>query len=276
MRKMRLMDAVGQRLPRAKRPRERIFGLRLFPFRQDRLVDLLLADPVAGTGLRMVATANLSHIVALRKDPRFRAAYRGAWIVTADGMPVYLYAKLLGLKVSQRITGADFVPALLKRLRPEAHRLFAIASSLEAAKSATRQLLESGFAEEAIGFAVPPYGFERDADEEAALIEQVRRHRPTHILMSLGAPKSETWLHAHRDRLGDAYVLSCGAALDFMAGLRRRAPVPLSYIGLEWLWRFACEPRRLFRRYFIDSWAMWPAIVADLASRGERVGITDD
>ncbi len=118
--------------------------------------------------------------------------------------------------------------------------------------------------------AVPKFGFEHDSAASHALALSVQKHRTTHLIMGLGAPKSEIWSDIHRDIIGDAYVLCLGASAEFFTGIRPRAPYVLRLCGLEWLWRFCMEPRRLFSRYFVDSWLFLKILARDLMLRGHR------
>jgi len=224
--------------------------------------------PPVGAGLHLIVTMNLDHAVNLRGNARFRQAYQRADLVTADGFPIYLYARCRGARLPERVTGADLFPLIVNRLKPGLHRPFLVASN-----EMTRAVLEKRFF--ALGFhanqfrvVVPPFGFEKDAHATAALLAGIEALKPTHIFMGIGAPKSEIWFDRHRDRLGDAYGFAFGAGLNFFAGTARRAPKMVRDAGLEWLWRFGSEPRRLFKRYFINSWAFFAIIAHDLRSNG--------
>ena len=234
------------------------------------LIAQLLAPIPAGTGARLIATMNLDHVVKLRTNAAFRAAYRSAWRVTIDGAPVFAYARMVGARVPERITGADLFEEIVQLWTPERHRLFFIVSSISAASRIEALLRRNGFDESSAQFEVPPFGFDRDPELSDALAKRVSSFRPSHLVLALGAPKSEIWTECHRDRLGDVNVLCVGAAVEFVAGLKRRSPMWMRRAGLEWFWRFATEPRRLFRRYFIDSFAFVLAIAADVKSGGAR------
>lgn len=221
-----------------------------------------------GAGIRLLTTLNLDHVVNLRRNPDFRDAYRGSWKTTIDGMPILVYAKLRKIGVKARVTGADLFPLIFSNLRPGLHRPFFVASSETVANILRGRLLAAGFDETQIGICVPEFGFENDPVASLALASRIATLQATHIFFGVGAPKSEIWIDRHRSVLGDAYGLAVGAALDFHAGTVRRAPAWMQASGLEWFWRFAQQPRRLFRRYFIDSWQVFGAIAKDLQSGG--------
>lgn len=245
-----------------------VFGISFSPLSQADLAKGIADLPVPpGTGPRVLVTANLDHIVRLQRDRAFREAYDRAWTATADGMPVFLYAKLRGARVPGRVTGAGLFADLMSRLSPDRHRCFFVTSSEETAGQLTSHLEDRGFAASAIDHVTPPFGFEADIAYSERLAARIGEQRPTHLFLGVGAPKSEVWAHRYRDRLGDCYVLPVGAGLDFFVGRRRRAPEWVQAAGGEWLWRFAQEPRRMFKRYFVDSWAFLHAIRRDLVER---------
>lgn len=247
----------------------KIFGLEFSPMTQTELAAKVSREPlVKGAGPRSIHTANLDHIVQLRRNPRLRQAYDKAWAVTADGMPVFLYAKARGARLRMRVTGADLFGDILALLDPWNHRCFFVASSAETGRGLVAWLTRRGFSRTSADFIVPPRGFENDTAYSSDLARRIRAHGTTHLFLGVGAPKSEIWVNEHRDVLGDCYVLSAGAGLDFFAGTERRAPRVLRDVGLEWLWRFSHDPARLFRRYFVDSWSFIAAIAEDLAPRG--------
>lgn len=244
----------------------KIFGLYFSQATRSELAEKVAGEPVAkGAGPRSIHTANLDHVVQLRRNPRLRQAYDNAWAITADGMPVFLYAKARGAAVRTRVTGADLFGDILALLRPGMHRCFFVASSAKTGCCLVAWLTRRGFPRSSIDFVVPPRGFENDATYSDDLATKIRAHRTTHLFLGVGAPKSEIWVHEYRDALGDCYALSAGAGLDFFVGTAHRAPHVLQEVGLEWLWRFCREPRRLFRRYFIDSWLFIAAVAEDLA-----------
>lgn len=246
-----------------------VLGISFSPLTRDKLLHRLLSDLVpSGEGARLLVTANVDHISNLARSSRFRAAYAGAWVATADGTPVFLYARLRGGAVPERVTGADLSAALLDRMDARHCRPFFVVGCAETGSRLREALTHRGFDADAIGVACPEFGFENKPEASAALAKAIREHGTTHLFFGLGAPKSEIWIHEHRHLLGDTYALAIGASLDFYVGLRRRAPVWMQRIGLEWAWRIKSEPKRLFRRYFIESWyAAW-AVMLDLFAFG--------
>lgn len=249
----------------------RIFGLELSLLDREALVQELLATPQQPAGAKLVATINVDHVVTLRTDRRFREAYDSAWRITADGAPVYLYARASGVRVPERVTGSDLFATLVERWNPQQHRLYMLVANEEAAQRMTRILAQRGYGEDTLTIDVPKFGFEKDPAYNEALTARIRAKRPTHIILGVGAPKSEIWAYENRHALGDAIVLCVGAAIEFTTGLKQRSPMFMRRMGMEWMWRFGTEPRRLFHRYFIRSFGFVLAVIAD-SPRGRVAG----
>ena len=245
--------------------RQTVFGLNFSTLSQSELISAIANEPILkGSGARSIHTANLDHIVNLRHNQRLRAAYNKAWAVTADGAPVFVYARLCGASLPARVTGADLFAKVLGALSLERSRCFFVAASEETARLLLAWSAARGFDPDSVSFEVPPFGFEKDAAYSTDLARRIAAHGTTHLFLGVGAPKSEIWINEHRELLGDCYALNVGAALDFFVGIKRRAPRAFQRFGLEWLWRFSCEPRRLFRRYFVDSWTFFAAVYDDI------------
>jgi len=241
-----------------------VFGIKFSTLTKQAIIDRVMRSMPDGEGPRLIVTTNLDHVVNLTLRSDYRAAYGTAWITTADGWPVYLYARLRGVKLPGRITGADLVQDLFRNWDPIRHKIFLVGSNEESCKRLARQLTAQGFEPSAVAWIVPPLGFEYDDGYSESMAEQIAQHGTTHLLMGIGSPKSEVWIHQHRHMLGNLYAFGFGAGLDFLAGTQRRAPVFMRRIGMEWLWRLAQEPRRLAPRYLLNSWLFLIAIAKDL------------
>ena len=245
-----------------------IFGLKFSGAGEVELAQTISDEIVpSGEGPLIVATANLDHVVNMSRSLAFKTAYRRAWVITADGMPVYLYARLRGLAVPGRVTGSDLCRRILARISPAHHRLFFLIGSERTVEALRDTMVQRGFTPDALAFRVPPFGFEGDETYSRDLTDDIGQHGTTHLFLGLGSPKSEIWTDQHRAELGDCYVLNFGAGLDYFAGTRSRAPKFLQNAGLEWAWRLGSEPRRLARRYLFDSWRFLWVVGQDLSGR---------
>lgn len=230
----------------------RLFGL---TFAGGSAAEILAeVEAAEGPGPRSIVTANLDHVITLAENPAFRDAYAGAAARTLDGMPLVWLSRLRGARKASRVTGHDLLDVVLDRRDATGQRVFLLPASAEAGRAVAERLATSGILPDQVAFEVPPFGFERDEAFSAALAERIRQHGTTLLVMGVGAPKSEIWVHRQGAALGRPVVLCVGEALNVAAGLVGRAPRLIQVLGLEWLFRVASQPRRLFRRYFIRSW----------------------
>lgn len=193
-------------------------------------------------------TLNLDHLVRLRGDAAFRAAYARATFVTADGAPVAKLARRRDSAI-ERVTGADLVAPLCAAAAREGmpvHLFGASEATLKKAEAALRRLHPGLLL---AGMEAPPYGFDPAGAEADAAGDRIARSGAKLCFVALGAPKQEFFADRMLNRHPDIGWLGVGAALDFLAEEKSRAPRLLQRLGLEWTWRLAQEPRRLGLRY---------------------------
>lgn len=215
-----------------------------------------------------VFTANVDHVVLAEDDAAFRDAYAHADLALADGMPIVWASRLLPVRVPERVAGSDLLLPLLNRAAQRRWPVFLLGGAPGSAEAAAEEARALGV--EVCGAAAPRIPADPgapDPEGEAAL-EEVRAARPSLVLVGLGAPKQELWIHRHRAALAPAVALGVGAAIDFLAGKMRRAPPLVARAGLEWAWRLASEPRRLWRRYLLRD----PRFAVVLARELRRAG----
>ena len=105
-----------------------------------------------------------------------------------------------------------------------------------------------------VGSRTPSFGFEKNEQECLDIVDEINRIKPTVLAVGVGAPKQEKWIVKYKDLMPSVKIfLAIGATIDFEAGNTQRAPQWVSQVGLEWLYRVFCEPKRLWRRYFIED-----------------------
>lgn len=194
-----------------------------------------------------VFTINLDHVVKLRRDALFAAAYKKASLVLPDGMPIIWAGNLQGKKLA-RVTGADLVDPLCAEASARGLPV-AVYGSTDGALRIAAEKLQRRYPSLTVSAAIAPRaGVDVMSAEVEADIEHIRNSGARICFVALGAPKQE--LLAARFAGDDGMVFVCiGAALDFIAGRQTRAPSLFQNAGAEWLWRLALSPRRLGRRY---------------------------
>lgn len=199
-----------------------------------------------------VATANTDFLVNAMDDPELRHILCSADLVIPDGMPLVWASRLMGAPLPERVTGADLVPLLAALAAKQGYRIFMLGARPEVARRAKEQLERDYPGIQIVGCVSPPPAPTVEMEHER-LLDQIVRARPEILLVALGNPKQEKWIHLNRDRLHDVPVcIGVGATFDFLAGAIRRAPIFAQRNGLEWLYRLQQDPCRLWRRYCRD------------------------
>jgi N-acetylglucosaminyldiphosphoundecaprenol N-acetyl-beta-D-mannosaminyltransferase len=212
-------------------------------------------------GCRYVVTPNVDHTVILQHHAELRAAYAGAGLVLADGFPVVLASKLVGRPLPALVPGSDLVPALFAAAEEhQGVKVFLLGAGPGVAERAAQRIHERWPAVEVVGCYSPPLGFEHDEAENQRIVAMVNAVKPDLLVLGFGAPKQELWIAKHKEKLHARCALCVGATIDFLAGEKRRAPLWMRRLRLEWLHRVASEPRRLFKRYARDAW-IFPQLV---------------
>jgi N-acetylglucosaminyldiphosphoundecaprenol N-acetyl-beta-D-mannosaminyltransferase len=212
-------------------------------------------------GCRFVVTPNADHVVMLSHNGGLKAAYDDAGLVLVDGMPVLAAARLLRRPIPGRVTGSDLVPALFQSTTERGSlRIFLLGAAPGVGERAAANIARQWPRVEIAGVYSPPLGFERSEAENGGILDRIRQAKPDVLVVGLGAPKQELWVHQHRGQIAAPVALCVGATIDFLAGEKKRAPRWMQRAGLEWLHRMASEPRRLARRYARDAW-VFPKLV---------------
>lgn len=196
-----------------------------------------------------VFTPNVDHVVIAERLPAFREAYAAATLSLVDGQPLVWASRILRRGLPEKISGSDLVPRLLERAHLRGWRIYLLGGGAGSAEAAALFLRRHGAI--VAGSYAPPVPLHR-SDIDDQVVDRIAATKPQLVLVGLGAPKQELLIHRIRSRIAPAVALGVGAALDFIAGNRRRAPAWMSRVGLEWLHRLSHEPR-LARRYLRDD-----------------------
>ncbi len=204
-------------------------------------------------GKHYVVTPNVDHILRLQKDEEFQKIYRGASLVIADGMPLVWASRLLGKPLKERVTGSDLFPQLCRLAAFDGKDVFFLGSMPGVAELAAKNLAKRFPGFRMAGCYSPPFGFEKNPEENKKIIRKINESKAPILFIALGAPKQEKWIYRHMNDLNIKAAFCIGASIDFEAGVVKRAPEWMGKLGLEWLWRLASDPKRLWRRYLIED-----------------------
>lgn len=216
----------------------------------------------AFTGQRcFISTPNLNFVMAARGDSGFRDSVLRSDLSLADGMPLVWVAKLLGLPIRERVSGAGLYEHLLQHPGPPVTVYF-FGGPQGAAEAACRQLNQRGGGLNCVGFDSPGFGSLEDMSTPEH-IDRINRSGAMFVIVSLGAKKGQRWIEMNRDRLQAPVLCHLGAVVNFAAGTVKRAPGWVQSVGAEWLWRILQEPG-LWRRYWADGLAFLKVLAGEV------------
>lgn len=223
----------------------------------------LLHAPPAGRA-RTVAFCNVHSVMSARRDPGLRAALTACDVATPDGVPLVWTLRLTGHPGQQRVYGPDFMELALAEGVARGWRHYLYGATEETLALLRGRIAERWPGADVVGVHAPPFRSQTPQEEEADLAA-IRASGAGVVWVGLGMPKQERWIHRVADRLPGTTVLGVGAAFDFLAGTLDQAPDRLQRLGLEWAYRLAKEPRRLWRRYAVNNLLFVLAALRQLA-----------
>ncbi len=188
-----------------------------------------------------IVTPNPEIVMLCRENPDAAAAVRAAALTIPDGVGVVYGAKLLGTPLKEKVGGCDFALRLMGEMNAAGGSVFLLGGRPGVAERAAENL-RAQFPE--LRFAGTNDGYFSD---DAPVIEKINAAAPDLLLVCLGAPKQEIWMHRNAAALDVGVMIGAGGSLDVYAGDTPRAPEAWRRAGLEWLYRLLKEPRRIGR-----------------------------
>ena len=196
---------------------------------------------------RYVCICNVHSLVTGRLDPDFGKVLAESDLNTADGVPLVWSVRAAGHRAQQRVAGPDLVNPLCASAAREGISIFLYGSTPEVLDK-FREKLAASHPDLVIAGAISPPFRPLDEAEKQEVIDTINGSGAAIVWVGLGCPKQEKWMAEHRGKL-DAVMIGVGAAFDYEIGRIQRAPRWMRPAGLEWAYRLAQEPRRLFKRY---------------------------
>ena len=201
----------------------------------------------------IVASGNVHSFNLAARDMDLREFINGADIVRLDGAGVALAAKLLGYQPPPRMTWADFAFDLAEHSSANDLSIYLLGNRPGVADAAASKLLAASPGLHIAGTQHGYFSKGVDDPENLEIIQKVNGARADILVVGLGMPLQERWIAANACRIKTPVIMTAGAAFEWIADLKPRAPLWMCNNGMEWLWRLFLEPRRLFSRYIVGN-----------------------
>jgi N-acetylglucosaminyldiphosphoundecaprenol N-acetyl-beta-D-mannosaminyltransferase len=213
-----------------------------------------------------VCVTGVHGVMESRRDDELRAIHNRSGLTTPDGMPMVWAGRWAGARHMSRVYGPDLMAELCARSVEHGWRHFFYGSREHVLVALAARLATQNPGLVIAGSEAPPFRPLTD-EEDVAAIARITAARPDIVWVGLSTPKQERWMAEHVERLDAAVLIGVGAAFDLVAGTLRQAPRWMQRSGLEWAFRLAVEPRRLWRRYLRNN----PQFVAAVVARRPRL-----
>jgi len=203
----------------------------------------------------VVFTPNVDHLIRLQKDQDFYSAYQISDYRVCDSQFLLYASSFLGTPLQEKLSGSDLFPAFYSYYKHDRSvTVFLLGAAPGVAKQAQRKINSKVGRDIITASHSPTFGFEKDEEECQKIVDLINKSGATVLAIGVGAPKQELWIAKYKDQLKNVNLfLAIGATIDFEAGNVQRSPRWMSQVGLEWLYRTLCEPKRLWKRYIVDD-----------------------
>ena len=184
------------------------------------------------------------------KDTAYRDILKSQSIVLPDGAGINIACRVVGERLVANLNGTDLIPQLWE-IAPEKGYRFFLLGAAPGVTDRMKQKLEESYP--GIEVAGEQHGYFDHATESEAVIEKINASKANIVLVAFGAPVQEKWIHEHKSRIDCNLIVGVGGLFDFYSGDKKRAPMWMRRIGIEWMYRLYLEPGRLWRRYIVGN-----------------------
>jgi len=213
------------------------------------------------------AAVNADKLRKASKDPELRRVINECALINVDGVPVVWASRLLGKPLKERVAGIDLFEFLVERAAERGWRVFFLGAQEEIVQ-AVKALYEKRFPR--LQVAGYRNGYWRP-EEEASVVRLIADSRPDLLFVAISSPKKEQFLGRYQAEMRVPFAMGVGGSFDIAVGKVKRAPMWMRQCGLEWFFRFLQEPRRMFKRYFIDGTYFFWLLLKELLGKPRRL-----
>lgn len=203
----------------------------------------------------VLVTPNVDQIVKMQTDKEYYDIVRRAEWCVCDSKILLLCSRLLGTPLKEAVPGSSFFPAFYEYHKYDENCKIFLLGAMDGVANKAKEIINSKLGREmVVGAYSPSYGFEKKQEENEAIYKIINESGATVVLVGVGCPKQEKWIDAHKAKMPGVDIwMALGATIDFEAGNIKRAPMIWRKMYMEWFYRFLQEPRRMYKRYFVDD-----------------------
>jgi N-acetylglucosaminyldiphosphoundecaprenol N-acetyl-beta-D-mannosaminyltransferase len=214
---------------------------------------------------RVIAHHNLHSTYLYYRTPKMRALYRRADYVHIDGMSLVYLGQLLGLPVERRhrVTYVDWIHPLLRTIADGQSKLFYLGARPQVVATGAERIREK-YPDLDLEYHHGYFDRTPGSRENQSVVAAINAFAPDVLMVGMGMPRQEEWIIDNIDQIGAHVILPTGACIDYIAGATPVPPRWMGRLGLEWFYRLLQEPRRLWRRNFVEPWPVLLRFVRDL------------
>ncbi len=206
-------------------------------------------DLIVEDGVHQHVVVNVAKLVKLRKDMDLKKIILSCDIINADGMPLVWVSRFLGTPLKERVAGIDLMERLIGLAYKKKYRIFFLGAHENVVKKMVKVFKNKYPKLEIVGYKD---GYWKK-EEERIVAESIKNSAPDILFVAISSPKKEIFLNEYLDYMKVPFVMGVGGSFDVIAGLTKRAPEWMRNSGLEWLYRFTQEPKRMWKRYLIGN-----------------------
>jgi N-acetylglucosaminyldiphosphoundecaprenol N-acetyl-beta-D-mannosaminyltransferase len=209
---------------------------------------------------------NVDKVVKANRDPELRRIINECALINVDGMPIVWASRLLGKGLKERVTGVDLFEALMVRAAEKGWRVYFLGARDEVVRG-VKERYETNLP------GIKVAGFRNgywNSEEEAAVVKEITDSRPDLLFVAISSPKKEQFLGKYQAEMKVPFAMGVGGTVDVVTGRVQRAPKWMQRCGLEWFFRFLQEPKRMFRRYFIEDMAFFGLLLKECLRKPGR------
>jgi N-acetylglucosaminyldiphosphoundecaprenol N-acetyl-beta-D-mannosaminyltransferase len=210
---------------------------------------------------------NVAKLVMMQKDEKLREIVNTCPLINADGQGIVWGANLLGYKIPERVAGIDLFTNIVERAAAKGYRLYFLGAKKEVVEKLVRIFKAKYPTLQVAGYRD---GYFKES-EEPVIAEEIHASKADVLFVAMSSPKKEFFLKTYSRKMNVPFIMGVGGSFDVVTDQVKRAPLWMQKVGLEWFYRFLCEPQRMWRRYLLSNTIYFGMILKALIT-GEKRG----